>query len=110
MSLTPIPPKVKEILSQHMPTRKRSVCLYEADRVTIDGGSWNGGSRNAWAHVNPQTGESIPLPKCRGFLEAGPEPTIDLSDGSIVLCGGVTMGKPSTVAVYGQKAALDQLL
>jgi len=92
--------------------RKHSVYVCEASIMTLDGGYWDQGSRSTWVHYSVTGDRLAPLtyPAAPPQFGGGNPPRFNIPEGTIVVHGGVCVGKPRTIGLYGNAADIQALL
>jgi hypothetical protein len=92
--------------------RKHSVYVCDTNAVTLDGGYWDEGSRSSWMHYTVTGGRlaSLSYPTAPPHFGGGNPPRFAIPEGTIVVHGGVSAGKPRTVSLYGNTADINALL
>jgi hypothetical protein len=92
--------------------RKHKAIIAGAERVTLSGTYWDGGSRSSYTAVNLETGLSIDAPQYSPPQFGGPkvDPVVELPEGVVIVRTGIFCGKTETAKVFVNPANLTKFL
>lgn len=106
--------KVKALVKRAFPGyRKRNVGFAihaSGESVTLSGGFWDGGSRTEWFGVKSNGSRfSVTFPTDPPEFSGGKPPQFRLTDDKMIVQGGTSLGKPSTLTFHVTQAVAQRL-
>lgn len=97
----------KQIVLAKQLTRKKTVSITIAERVSLYGGYWDSGSRTEWSLRRLSDGARFDL----SYPSSGGEtPTVEIPVGHAVVRGGISMGKDAMIGFYVRVHDLPELM
>jgi hypothetical protein len=92
--------------------RKHKAIVAGAERVTLSGTYWDGGSRSSYTAVNLETGLSLGAPQYSPPQFGGPrvDPVVELPEGVVIVRTGIFCGKTETAKIFINPANITKFL
>jgi len=85
--------------------RKHDIFVEDRDEITLQGGEWFEGSREAYAlYTPPAKVEALRYPTDPQNFGGGAPPLFKIPRGSFVIRGGIFRGKKAHFTIYGIEA------